>query len=308
MWWYVLAILLTAIIVLLLAWPGLKTDYSAWQLKQKQTQTRSHRAKLDLKRLIAKPSLLTLQLTLLVFLFVCLFATLAQVLSIWQALGASFGLFLLTNLLAKIRLISKFSQKIYLKIERHLLILAWVQRKLGRVLAINSFKNVTSSAAGRVESIDELMFLIENSPSVVDDRSKHLIKSALEFEKSTVESVMTPWIEIVSLASDDLLGPLAIDELHRTGNDYFPVLAANDKLIGILHLSDVTNLDNKTSLTAKELCDNNYSTVKLDDNLTSALSQLILQQKAVAVVLARNKPVGLVKLSEIVNRLIGGKM
>ena len=308
MWWYALAVLLTGVITLLLAWPGLKTDYSAWQLKQKQSQTRSTRAKLDLERLIAKPSLLTLQVIFLVFLFVCLFAVLTQVQTVWQALGTSFGLFLLTNLLAKIKPIGKITQKIYLKIERYLLVLAWVQRKLGKVLAINSFKNAAGSAASQVESIDELMFLIENSPSVVDDRSRHLIKSALEFEKSTIETVMTPWVEIVSLASDDLLGPLALDELHRTGADYFPVLAANDKLIGILPLAEVTNLDNKTSRTAKELCDHNYSTLKLDDNLTSALSQLILQQKTVAVVLARTKPVGLVKLSEIINRLIGGKM
>ncbi len=119
---------------------------------------------------------------------------------------------------------------------------------------------------------------------------------------------MTPIDEVINLASDDLIGPLALDDLHRTGFDHFPVFNSSDNIVGILHLNDLISLDDKKSKTAQELCDKDFIELKASDSLMGALRQLMLEQAFVALVTNRGKIVGLVKLNDVVASLIGDKL
>ncbi len=299
---------LIAIMTLLLAWDGIKTNYSAWQLKQKQNQPKSVRARLDLERLSAKSTILSWQMLTAVFLSVGLFAALEQSLGGWKSLGLVVVGVAVANVLARIRPIRNLSQKLYAKIEKTLLKIYQFFRPVSGVTTFLSLKNIDSVGFGRVESMNELMFLIDNSPSVIDDSQKRLLVSALSFNDMTVEKVMTPIDEVINLASDDLIGPLALDDLHRTGFDHFPVFNSSDNIVGILHLNDLISLDDKKSKTAQELCDKDFIELKASDSLMGALRQLMLEQAFVALVTNRGKIVGLVKLNDVVASLIGDKL
>lgn len=308
MWWYLLALVLIVVIILLLSWVGLKTNYSAWQIKQKQAQTKSTRAKLDLERLSAKPLLVTWQILVLVILFVALSLSLQQVLSIWQVLLSDVLIFTLANILAKAKISQTLASRLYYYLEKYLLRLTKPLKRLNRFLVINSIKNFDSLALSQLESFDELMFIVNNSPAIIDDSQRRLMSSALKFNTLKVEAVMTPFDEVMSLSANDLIGPLVLDDLHRTGYDYFPVLNQTDEVVGILNLSELVSLENKTSQTAQELCNKNVLLLHFGDSLMGALQQLLTEQALVAVVERRGKPVGLIRLNSIIASLIGDKI
>ena len=295
-------------IIILSAWSGLKTDYSAWQLKQKQGQTRSLKAKLDLDRLTYKSAFLSWQVAGLIFLYVGLFVSAERAVGGVEAWVAVLLCMVFGNMLAKLKPIQRLSQTIYLKIEKYLIALQKPWHRLANFTNLSSLKQLGGGERDNVGSIEELLFLMENSPSVVDDSQRRLIKSALKFSEVVLSEVMTPIDEVVSLAASDLIGPLVLDDLHRTGHDYFPVLNQVDEVVGLLSLADLVSLDNKTSRTAQELCDENVIQLRDDESLMGALQQLLTEQVLVAVVVRRGKTVGLVRLSSIIASLIGDKI
>lgn len=302
--YYALAIILGALATLLLAWPGLRTDYSAWQIRQKRQQNRSARAKLDLERLRLKPSLLTLQVLTWLIISLVLFASLRQLFGFALSLALSFVAALVSSVLAKLKFIQIWSNQIYHKIEAQLLFLA----RLFNFVSLRSLRTNNAAQPEQLESLDELRFLIDNSPAVINDRQRTLIDAALKFDQAVVEQLMLPLAEVLSLGQNDLIGPLALDELHRTGAEYFPVLDANDQLVGILHLVDLVSLNDKTSRSAKELCEREVLRVRAEDSLTSVLNQFLLEQKSVAAVYRRQQIVGLLRLNDIIASLIGTKL
>lgn len=306
--WYALTTALIVIIVILSAWSGLKTDYSAWQLKQKQDQTKSLKAKLDLDRLTNKSTFLSWQVAALILLYAGLFWSAQKTMGDAKAWLTVVICLILGNVFAKLKPIQRLTQTIYLRIEKYLIVLQKPFRRLANFTNLSSLKQLGGSGRDHIDSLDELLFLIDNSPSAVDDSQRRLIQSALKFDDITVEEVMTPFEEVMSLAANDLIGPLVLDDLHRTGYDYFPVLNQAEEVIGVLNLSDLVSLDNKTSKTAQELCDENVTELSVGDSLMGALRRLLTEQILVAVVVRRSKPIGIVRLNSIIACLIGDKI
>lgn len=306
--WYVLMALLVVVIVILSAWSGLKTSYSAWQLKQKQDQTKSDRAKLELDRLTSKTTLLSWQFFWLVILYVGLFFASQKALGDGRAWLVIIAAPTLINVIAKIKPIQRLAQKIYLKIEKYLLATSKSLRRLVGLTNLSSLRQLGGSGQDHVDSLDELLFLMENSPAAVDDSQRRLIKSVLKFDDVTVGKIMTPFDEVMSLSASDLIGPLVLDDLHRTGYEYFPVLNEAEDVVGMLNLADLVLLDNKDSRTAQELCDNQVIMLRHDDSLMGALQQLLTEQALVAVVEKDDRPVGMLRLSSIIASLIGDKI
>ena len=214
----------------------------------------------------------------------------------------------LINVIAKIKPIQRLAQKIYLKIEKYLLATSKSLRRLVGLTNLTSLRQLGGSGQDHVDSLDELLFLMENSPAAVDDSQRRLIKSVLKFDDVTVGEIMTPFDEVMSLSASDLIGPLVLDDLHRTGYEYFPVLNEAEDVVGMLNLADLVLLDNKDSRTAQELCDNQVIMLRHDDSLMGALQQLLTEQALVAVVEKDDRPVGMLRLSSIIASLIGDKI
>ena len=47
---------------------------------------------------------------------------------------------------------------------------------------------------------------------------------SLSFDNEKVSSVMTPRNEIKTIKKSEILGPLVLDDLHKTGHSRFPVI------------------------------------------------------------------------------------
>lgn len=209
--------------------------------------------------------------------------------------------------LSQLRPLRRLSQKLYNEQEINLLAFIHRYRRVFRWLRFGS----TTSASGAFDSKAELEHLIERGGHVLNEDEKRLLIGSLRFEEKLVSDIMTPKKDMFTIAKSEILGPLVLDDLHRSGHESFPVVNGGgaDDIVGILRLRDVQTLDTTRKHTAKveTAMDPDVRFVSADDSLTSALNLLLVSQHHVLIVLEGQAVVGLLTLSDIIKTLFGKK-
>ncbi len=132
-----------------------------------------------------------------------------------------------------------------------------------------------------------------------------IIKHGLAFGEKTVHDVMTPRSVIVSVKEDDVLSPVLLDELHKTGHSRFPVFAmADDRVVGILYLKDL--LDVKAHTRVTELMHTPAHFVNEFRELDHVLQAFIRTKQHLFLVVNEFAEItGLVTIEDIVEQILG---
>lgn len=85
------------------------------------------------------------------------------------------------------------------------------------------------------QSEKELVQVIRRAPrEVLSVRDRNLISGAMSFAKRRAMLITMPREDIVFLEDSDVLGPLNLDKLYKTGDKIFPVLNKAKKVCGII--------------------------------------------------------------------------
>ena len=85
------------------------------------------------------------------------------------------------------------------------------------------------------QSEKELVQAIRRAPrEVLSVRDRNLISGAMSFAKRRAMLITMPREDIVFLEDSDVLGPLNLDKLYKTGDKIFPVLNKAKKVCGII--------------------------------------------------------------------------
>lgn len=217
----------------------------------------------------------------------------------------AFGLYVVLLWTRHARILGRFAQRLYDEQEHHILHMAERGRPVLRYLRPHS-----APRHAVVDSKQELEHLIQNAGHVLNDDEKRLVIGGLQFEDRRVKSIMTHKKDIFSIRKSEILGPLVLDDLHRSGHDSFPVTngAGLDEIVGILRLRDVQTLDTTRRHTAKveTAMDPDVRAINQDEPLAAALNLLLDSQRHVLVVTDDNaQTVGLVTLRDIIKTLFG---
>jgi CBS domain containing-hemolysin-like protein len=94
---------------------------------------------------------------------------------------------------------------------------------------------------------EDLVELLENQKQQPDNRIPageiDVAENALVFGDQTVQEIMIPRKVVRVVSLEDAVGPVFIDELHKSGYSRFPVYEGKrDNIVGTLYLRDVVNL------------------------------------------------------------------
>ena len=184
-------------------------------------------------------------------------------------------------------------------------------------LPLSAFFNLISRAATKVFSRheaepsiteDELTEIIETAEEegVVDEEQSDMLKSAIEFTKTTVEEIMTMEKDMNAIsvgATPDEVLPIILNTVHSR----LPVRAANsDRIVGILRVRTYLKeyrknqrVNIKTIMTTPYIVREN---AKIDTLLTHMRQHKI--QMAI-VQDEKKKIVGLVTIEDILEELVG---
>lgn len=158
-----------------------------------------------------------------------------------------------------------------------------------------------------LESIEHLLHLSESS-SFLSQEQLSIVKRGLSWHKTTVGSIMVPRKQIVSVKHTELLGPLVLDDLHKTGHSQFPVIHKSlDNVVGLLDITELLEVTAKqTSQKVQDSMSARVVYVPQDEPLPQALALLQKSKQHMLLVTGGNgETVGLITLADITGSLLG---
>lgn len=306
--WFLSILSLVSLVVLLMVSSVVprRSPLSRFELTRRQ-QAGDKRAEQTLLREEALSDVLSLQ-RVLSALFLVVFVALSVAAFGWL-LGIIIAVIVALEYAAVARLpvVHGNAQKLYEQYEDT--ILRFVRKN---VAIFKLFRNVTAAPhETSLDSREELAHLVSESGQLLSSDEKKLVMHGLEFGRRQVSEVMTPRGVIDSISKKELLGPLVLDALHKTGHSRFPVTDGDiDHVVGMLHIQDLFTLDSKQrSTTVEKTMEARVFYVREDQTLEKALAAFLRTRHHLFVVVNEyRETVGLLSLEDVIEALLGRKI
>jgi len=209
--------------------------------------------------------------------------------------------------MARLGLIQTRANRLYVTYEPHLL--RFVEKF---TLVFKFIRSATPApTTATLSSKEELHHLVAESGGVLSADERKLIVNGLGFEDRLVSEIMTPRSVIDSVNKLDHLGPLLLDELHKTGHSRFPVTSGDiDHVVGMLHIHDLLTIDAKRKSTSVEKAmEPRVFYIKDDQTLQHALAAFLRTHHHLFVVVNEfHETVGLLSLEDVIEAMLGRKI
>ena len=154
----------------------------------------------------------------------------------------------------------------------------------------------------------DLLELIERqqrqSDSRVSEEELEIAKRALSFDNYTVRDILTSRKSIKTVLADDTIGPILIDELHQSGQDFVLVReSAKGAVVGTLEFK---HLDLHSSGHVRDVMDSTIYYVHENDSLSEALHAFFVTNHPLFVVVnSFEEYVGVISVESLLRQLFG---
>lgn len=234
---------------------------------------------------------------LLVLLTILLVAILGWFLGIAVALIIA----LTYEVFASFELVHKPAQKLYEKHEATILGFIEKHEKFFRIFGTKHHESITN-----VHSKEELEHVISKAHFINENEKKALV-SGIYFSTKKAKDIMSPKEEIASIGKNEMLGPLVLDQLHKTGHSSFPVFDGSpDKIVGILNIEDIVSLKDKQSHMVKTVMHTHVHKISEEQSVEGALADFLHHHSHLFIVVDENeKTAGVVSLQDAVKSILG---
>lgn len=284
-----------------------RSQLSAYERRRQASAQTSGRVVLDLRREQLLPDVMSLQRVLSALMLVIVVVLLVTTFG-WL-LGCILAVFVAIEYgaIARLSLLQHQSQKLYDRYEAK--ILDFVAAGQG-VLKFMRTTLPDLETTSRIDSRDELEHVITQTNGIISAEEKALLLHSLGFGSRLVSEIMTPRGMIDSIPKSELLGPLVLDDLHKTGHSRFPVTDGDvDHVVGMLYVQNLLSLDNKKSITVEKAMEARVFYIREDQTLQHALAAFLRTHHLLFVVVNEyRETVGLLSLEDTIEALIGRKI
>jgi CBS domain containing-hemolysin-like protein len=167
-----------------------------------------------------------------------------------------------------------------------------------------------SKTINTVDNRDDLIQTIESvghsKDSGLSAQQVKLLKSVLEFDEKKVRDIMTPRRMVQVVVKEDQVGPVLMDELHKSGNSRFPVVseAKHMNFVGTLYLRDLVG--ETGSKHVKELMSPQVFYIHEEESLAHALRAFLNTHHHLFVVVNNFEEfVGVLSIEDVLEEIIG---
>lgn len=159
------------------------------------------------------------------------------------------------------------------------------------------------------ESREDLFALIREVPmSVLGAEERKAMVAILSLPDIQVSEIMTRGSKIVFVNKDEVLGPLVLDKLYRSGFTFFPVIDGREHIIGTLHTALLNSLDIKDTKSAREVMEPRVYYLRGDYSLEQALKAFLRTGTQVMLVVDNyEKLLGMLTFGQLMDYLFGQK-
>jgi len=155
----------------------------------------------------------------------------------------------------------------------------------------------------------DLVELLERQKHQPENRIPHgeidLLQHALTFGEKQVIDVLIPSRVVSFVSVEEPIGPILMEELHKSGHSRFPVFeGTQDKIIGILLMRDL--IANKKAGKVADVMRKHVSYVHEDFTLYQTLQAFIkTKQHLFIVVNAFEEQVGIITIEDVIEQIVG---
>lgn len=302
----VVAIITILLLVIIQGVRPNRSEYSEFEMRRRVEDKGQARDRLNWRRYEFNADVVTLK-RLLVSVLLLLSALLLVAAEGWFW-GITFAILLLLvyRRIAAVALIHRPLGRLYAKYEDLIL---RATEKMSRGLRMISGALETDPEY-TISSREELAHLADTAGDILTKDEKLLIKNGLIFADKCVKDYMTPRSVMEAIGCNELLGPLVLDNLHKTGHTHFPVMDGDiDHLVGILHIYSLFTLENKKSLVVKDVMEPRVFYIHEDQTLEDALAACIKYRRHLLVVVNEyRETVGVITIEDAIIQLTGRKI
>lgn len=117
--------------------------------------------------------------------------------------------------------------------------------------------------------------VIQRTPkSVLSDKDRERIAAIMSFEERCVGDLMAPREKIVFVKKDEVLGPLVLDRLYKSGFTNFPVVDGTGKVVGVIHTEALNALEIRKADKAEKYMDKAVNYLMVADGLKHAVEEI----------------------------------
>jgi CBS domain containing-hemolysin-like protein len=288
--------ILVLCLLLVVAMRPERTKHSAFELKRRGDNVAMRREHLlgdiyALRRAVA-------------VLFVMILTVLAWTIWMEGAIALITVTLVVVALLSRWKVISRQAMKTYAKNEQGLLRFVESVPFFGWLLGGSR----VAEHDQRLESEEQLVHMVESAGNVLSNEQQRLIKRSLHWPSMTVDDVMTRVEDIVTVGKSELLGPLVLNDLHKSGHQRFPVISKDvDHILGQVNITELLEIDaGKKSQTAETVMTPIHVRLHAETDLPQALQKMLAHPGQLGLVVDSNgKSAGLVTIRDILKALLG---
>jgi CBS domain containing-hemolysin-like protein len=131
-----------------------------------------------------------------------------------------------------------------------------------------------------------------------------MLARALEFERKIVYDLMVPKRHLMTVPVTEILTPVIVNELHTSGQDYFPVMDEQRKTaVGVLAMQDITDITHHATVADAM---QRAQFVGEDEPLKAVLQAFYTTKQQVFIVLNGTETMmGIISLEVVLAELVG---
>jgi len=141
------------------------------------------------------------------------------------------------------------------------------------------------------------------SSNMIDEGLLKLLNNIAERSDLQAGDIMTGLKKVRTIDSEQEIGPVIIDELHKTGGKYFLVEdKKTDELIGYVKLRDLTSL--KSSGRIRESVNRELEYVEINDDILELIETFLAGSCPVFLVRDSGETIGMVTIDDCLEKLL----
>lgn len=125
------------------------------------------------------------------------------------------------------------------------------------------------------KTLEEFIGVLQRTPhNILSNKDRNRIAAIMSFDDRTIDKLMIPKSRMVFVNSKDVLGPLVLDKLYKSGFTNFPVVDNHDKVKGIIHTEALNALEIKKTDRAEKYMDKHVNYLHLGDSLQFVVEEI----------------------------------
>ena len=156
-------------------------------------------------------------------------------------------------------------------------------------------------------TLSDFIDVLRRTPkSILSSRDRNRIAAIMSFDDRTVGNLMVPKSKMIFVSDKEVLGPLVLDKLYKSGFTNFPVVDSKEKVLGIIHTEALNTLEIKQTDRATKYLDRTINYLHTSDTLQFAVDEIERTNSYYFLVLdSTNSLAGFFTIQMLLDYLIG---